>query len=272
MKKIIISSILSLGIAFTPLHANIVNAYSQINSSLLLKTGMRNQSITTLQNNLKELGYFQVNPTGYYGSITKKSVLDFQKANNLVVDGIVGKSTIQKLNSLNARNTPSVTRGSTTTSSNWSWFSKIQYAIPRGGTFEVLDIYSGKLFKANRTYGTNHIDAETISEYDTAIYKSIFGGNWSWYKRPIVVTYNGLSLPASMAGMPHAGNDNAPSASYTNWRSDDYGPGTNLDAIKNNGMHGVFDIHFIGSRTHSSNRIDNVHQNNIKIAQKYIAK
>ncbi|WFD12099.1 peptidoglycan-binding domain-containing protein [Tepidibacter hydrothermalis] len=272
MKKIIISTILSLGIALIPLHINTANAYTQINSSLLLKTGIRNQNVVLLQNRLKELGYFPANPTGYYGSITKQSVLNFQKANNLVADGIAGKNTIQKLNSLNIKNTPSVTRGSSTTSSNWSWFSKIQYAIPRGATFEVLDIYSGKSFKANRTYGTNHIDAETISEYDTSIYKSVFGGNWSWSKRPIVVTYNGISLPASMAGMPHAGNDNAPSAAYTTWRSDGYGAGTNLDAIKNNGMHGVFDIHFIGSRTHSSNRVDNVHQNNIKIAQKYIGK
>lgn len=79
MKKIIISSVLSLGIAFSPLHTNIGNAYTQINSSLLLKTGMKNQNIITLQNNLKELGYFNAISTGYYGSITKKSVSNFQK-------------------------------------------------------------------------------------------------------------------------------------------------------------------------------------------------
>lgn len=272
MKKIILSTILSLGIAFTPLHTNVANAYSKINTSLLLKTGMQNQNVMLLQNNLKELGYFYTNPTGYYGSITKKSVLDFQKANNLLADGAAGKNTIHKLNSLNTKPIASVTRGSSSSAYNWTWFSKIQYTIPRGSTFEVLDIYSGKSFKAKRTYGSNHIDAETINEYETSIFKSIFGGNWSWNKRPIVVSYNGISLPASMAGMPHAGNDNAPSAAYTTWRSDGYGPGTNLDAIKNNGMNGVFDIHFTGSRTHSSNRVDNVHQNNIKIAQKYIGK
>lgn len=272
MKKIIISTILSLGIAFTPLHTTIANAYTQINSSSLLKTGMRNQNVTLLQNNLKELGYFNVNPTGYYGSITKKSVLNFQKANNLLADGIAGKNTIQKLNSLDNKSSSSVTRGSSTSASNWTWFSKIQYTVARGSTFEVLDIYSGKSFTAKRTYGSNHIDAETINEYETSIFKSIFGGNWSWNKRPVIVTYNGISLPASMAGMPHAGNDNAPATAYTTWRSDGYGGGANLDSIKNNGMHGVFDIHFLGSRTHSSNRVDNVHQNNIKIAQKYIGK
>ncbi|WP_099189180.1 peptidoglycan-binding domain-containing protein [Tepidibacter mesophilus] len=272
MKKIIISSILSLGIAFNPLHIDVTNAYTQINSSLLLKVGIKSQNVMVLQRNLKELGYFHTNPTGYYGSITKKSVLNFQRDNNLLADGIAGKNTIKKINSLDNKTSPSVTRGQSTSSSDWSWFSKIQYAIPRDSTFNILDIYSGNSFKAKRTYGTNHIDAETISGYDTSIFKNIFGGNWSWSKRPVIVTYNGISLPASMAGMPHAGNDNAPATAYTTWRSDDYGPGTNLDAIKNNGMHGVFDIHFLGSKTHSSNRIDNVHQQNIKIAQNYIGK
>ncbi|MEJ8555412.1 peptidoglycan-binding domain-containing protein [Tepidibacter sp. Z1-5] len=272
MKKIIISSILSLTIAFNPLHTNIGNAYTQINSSLLLKTGMKNQNIIILQNNLKELGYFNAIPTGYYGSITKKSVLNFQKNNNLLADGIAGKNTIQKLHSLNSKTIPSVTRGSSTSQSDWTWFSKIQYALPRESTFEVLDIYSGKSFKAKRTYGTNHIDAETINEYDTSVFKNIFGGNWSWNKRPVIVTYNGISLPASMAGMPHAGNDSAPATAYTTWRSGNYGSGTNLDAVKNNGMNGVFDIHFLGSKTHSSNRIDNVHQNNIRISRDYIGK
>ena len=35
--------------------------------------------------------------------------------------------------------------------------------------------------------------------------KSIYGGDWSWERRPVIITVNGRKLAASMAGMPHAG-------------------------------------------------------------------
>jgi cell wall-associated NlpC family hydrolase len=47
---------------------------------------------------LKEKGFFkEQQTTTYFGPVTKKAVMDFQKANGLVVDGIVGKQTYKKL-------------------------------------------------------------------------------------------------------------------------------------------------------------------------------
>ncbi len=62
-----------------------------------LKEGMKSQEVLTLQVYLKGLGYFTHELTSYFGSITKQSVKDFQKANGLVSDGIVGKATWAKL-------------------------------------------------------------------------------------------------------------------------------------------------------------------------------
>jgi cell wall-associated NlpC family hydrolase len=63
-----------------------------------LKQGNTHSDVKELQAILKEKGYFNYHETTtYFGPITKKAVMDFQRANGLVVDGIVGKQTYGKL-------------------------------------------------------------------------------------------------------------------------------------------------------------------------------
>lgn len=63
-----------------------------------LKLGNTNSDVKELQSILKSKGYFHYQETTtYFGPITKQAVMDFQKANGLVVDGIVGKQTYGKL-------------------------------------------------------------------------------------------------------------------------------------------------------------------------------
>ena len=77
---------------------------------------------------------------------------------------------------------------------------------------------------------------------------------------------NGKVYGASMTGMPHAGLDSEPAREYTSKnRSDNYGDGINYDSVKNNGADGHVDIHFLNSKTHSSNKLDAAHQNNIQM-------
>lgn len=61
-----------------------------------------NLDIVALQNCLKYLGLFPVNTenTGYFGSLTKKAVQNFQTKYGLNPDGVVGKITRSKLNEL----------------------------------------------------------------------------------------------------------------------------------------------------------------------------
>jgi cell wall-associated NlpC family hydrolase len=63
----------------------------------LLKYGMYGDEVKTLQLDLKQLGYFGANNTGYFGSLTRDAVVRFQQANGLAVDGIVGPNTFRKL-------------------------------------------------------------------------------------------------------------------------------------------------------------------------------
>jgi peptidoglycan hydrolase-like protein with peptidoglycan-binding domain len=69
----------------------------QVESSFLLKVGIRSEAVRELQNQLKDLGYFNHNVTGYFGPITEASVKEFQKKNSLIADGLVTTSTMNKI-------------------------------------------------------------------------------------------------------------------------------------------------------------------------------
>jgi hypothetical protein len=145
------------------------------------------------------------------------------------------------------------------------WWKEAQYVFSRDDIATVKDVYTGKTFKVKRTMGTNHADSEALTLTDTEIIKSIWGG-FSWDRRPVHIYIKGRVLAASMSAMPHAGLDSAPAYAYVNNRSDGYGSGENLDVIKNNGMDGHFDIHFLNSTRHKDGKLDPEHQKMIKIA------
>lgn len=64
----------------------------------VLKIGSTGVQVSVLQQDLKTLGYYSYRSiTGYYGAVTQDSVTRFQRANNLIVDGIAGPETQNKL-------------------------------------------------------------------------------------------------------------------------------------------------------------------------------
>lgn len=59
----------------------------------VIKEGMHSKDVFDLQVMLQLLGYFQSKTSSYFGEITKKAVMAFQKDNGLAPDGIVGPKT-----------------------------------------------------------------------------------------------------------------------------------------------------------------------------------
>lgn len=145
------------------------------------------------------------------------------------------------------------------------WWKSGKTAFPIGAVAEVKDVKTGKTFKIKRTMGANHADCEALSKADTEIIKSIWGG-FSWDTRAVILTVGKRRLAASMSSQPHAGVDSAPFGAVVNNRSEGYGRGQNLDAIKGNGMNGHFDVHFLNSTRHKDGRIDSRHQASIAVA------
>ncbi len=146
------------------------------------------------------------------------------------------------------------------------WFTEAQYVIPINSDFTIMDFTTGKSFNARRTVGSGHADCEPLTASDTEKMKQIFGGSFNWNKRSVIVMYNGRKIAASAAGMLHAGNENAPGGAWTDWRSDNYGAGTNYDYVKGNNANGHFDLHFFNSIGHSSGTVNSTHQANIRKA------
>lgn len=62
-----------------------------------LRFGMQSSNVTDLQKDLKQLGYFGYSSTGYFGSLTRQSVINYQYANKLAPDGIVGHATAREI-------------------------------------------------------------------------------------------------------------------------------------------------------------------------------
>lgn len=106
---------------------------SLLNINRVLKKGMSGNDIKLLQQALMKLGYFKYNTTTtYFGSYTVIAVKNFQKANKLTADGIVGKITVNKINGLlsgkiSTNNTATNKNSSTNQSSN----NKLQLTYTR---------------------------------------------------------------------------------------------------------------------------------------------
>lgn len=105
------------------------------------------------------------------------------------------------------------------------------------------DVQTGKSFWVKRYGGVLHADSEPLTKKDTRTLLEIYGGHWSWKRRPVVVQYKGLYISASINGMPHGGEN-----------------------IHDNGFQGQFCAHFLGSRVHWSGRVDQSHQKMIEEA------
>ncbi|MDD2481048.1 MAG: peptidoglycan-binding protein [Lutispora sp.] len=249
-------------------------------SNIVANRGNSNAySMKDVQAVLKSLGFYKGSIDGVVGSQTKAALKQFQKSKGLAVDGIMGPKTADKLfggiQSASASNRGDVNRKEDTYDSSvedgkygelLDWWSKVEGIFYRGAEAKVIDLWTGKSFNIMRTYGRNHADCETKTAEDTKIMKEIYGGNWSWNRRPIIVVTGDKRIAASMAGMPHAGLESKPKNVTVKGRSGGFGTGTNLDTVKGNNMNGHFDIHFLNSRTHGTNKVDSAHQKAVKQA------
>lgn len=210
------------------------------------RPGDEGNKVLKLQKALTIKGFYSGRLSGHYGDLTKEAVRAFQKSKGLSTDGIAGKKTIAALFGQSAANDAGASDKSYKTE-KLDWYHGGNGKIPNGATITIKDVGTGKTFKAKRRFGTNHLDAEPIDAQATEAMKAIYGGSWSWSRRAVLVLYDGRVYAGSMNGMPHAEED---------------------ENIKDNQFDGVFCIHFFGSKTHGSDKVDKEHQNQVAKAMK----
>jgi hypothetical protein len=222
--------------------------------AVVIKPGEQSDNVILLQMRLQDLGYYNYKITGFFGNFTKLALKDFQKTNSLTADGVAGSGTIQKMYSNSAKRNPIVDttpkpKAKTKKHSRYGeyldWFKTVQniWAKSDRSKVKVVDFDTGKSYYVIRVGGHNHADVEPATLKDCQIFKSTYGGSWSWERRAVIVYVGGHAIAGSTNGMPHG-----------------------YETIPNNGMTGQVCIHFLNSRNHVHNMIDAAHQYEVKRA------
>ncbi|MBA2177005.1 peptidoglycan-binding protein [Halobacillus locisalis] len=67
-------------------------------TTIILREGDRGENVTEVQRQLSYLGYYKDSIDGSFGPNTRNAVIQFQREQNLIVDGIVGPMTFGALN------------------------------------------------------------------------------------------------------------------------------------------------------------------------------
>ncbi|MCR8848767.1 hypothetical protein NQ095_10145 [Rossellomorea sp. SC111] len=115
-------------------------------------------------------------------------------------------------------------------------WEQVKGIIPNHSYFTIIDVDTGLSFNVQRRAGSKHADVQPVTEKDTKIMKTIYGGKWSWDRRAILVMVHDQLISASMNGMPHGAG-----------------------ALQNN-FPGHFCVHFYGSTTHKTPTPDLAHK------------
>lgn len=216
-----------------------ISRISDIRLPATSKPGASGSAVRSLQQALKLKGYFKEAISGDYDSKTRDAVKRFQKSRRLSQDGIAGNATIKALFGKNATDYSIPTQ-------KLDWFENGSSTIPKRATFTIKDVSTGKTFTARRWSGVNHVDAEPVSSRDARVMKEISGGSYSWARRAVLVRYNGQVYAGSINTMPHG-----------------------TSTISGNDFAGHFCLHFSGSKTHESNRVDSTHQGAVNRALRH---
>lgn len=256
-----------------------------------LSLGDRGSEVALVQRQLISLGLLDGEPDGVFGSATQAAVKTFQRREGLTADGVVGVATLGHLSAVaGGRRTvvhrvaqgetlyaiacrygvapgkivaanslanpdrlrpgqtlviPALSGGSPELPARrridgavevvpWSEVNRL---FPNGAEARVTDVKTGLTFRVRRIQGTFHADSEPLTYADTAAVREAYGGAWSWTRHPVVVEVAERRIAASMNGYPHGTGH----------------PGRN-------GFPGHFCLHFYGSRTHGTRRLDPDHQ------------
>lgn len=211
-------------------------------SSGVLKNGDEGERVGQIQERLSELGYLDEEYiTGYFGDLTERAICAYQKAAGLDADGVYGPMTRESLFSGRAPEKKKVIE--------MDWFDSdvSDLVYKRGGTAYIIDCDTGVKIKIRRVGGSNHMDVEPATASDTGKLLDIYGGEWSWDQRAVILIADGKYIAASINGMPHG---------------DEISSDNNFD--------GHFCLHTTGSMTHGTEKVNGRHQDQVERALDYM--
>ncbi|TMW72197.1 C40 family peptidase [Alteribacter natronophilus] len=138
MKKVVVSAAIAGGVLLAPQVADAALG------DQTLREGMRHGDVQELQDWLKDEGHFSqsTTSTGYFGTITRQAVRDFQRSEGLTVDGIAGPQTFGAMGVSGGNSGSSATTSGSSSansgSGNWISFNGTLRSGSRGSSVSSL--------------------------------------------------------------------------------------------------------------------------------------
>ncbi len=111
------------------------NAQEIALSVAIYKQGSQGEVVKTIQQKLKNWGYYTGKVDGIYGKLTKNAVIYFQKKNNLTADGIVGNATLKALGIYENQSSSNSSSSSAYSSSDINLLARLIYGEARGESY-----------------------------------------------------------------------------------------------------------------------------------------
>lgn len=214
------------------------------------------ETVVRVQIRLRELGYFNYKPTGVFQSMSVNATVAFQQSqtdaegNPIISDGTIGDQTMQLLfspNAVRARIPADVhipigrtsSSGEVESGTLLSW-SEVKKLLKIGSSYQITDFNTGSTFKMKYTGGENHAEMECPTVEDTSTFKDVFGDEFNYSKRPVIIALDGQTIAASLQGEPHG-----------------------VDTVAANNMAGHCCLYFEGSTSHVGSLPDMEHINTV---------
>ena len=241
-----------------------MDSYGSTGGQSSYRLGDKGEMVLWIQEALDDLGYYDGEKTGSYGSKTHDAVQDFQRDHDLSGDGIAGAKTIAAIQDALGDRAGNTGSNSITGKVvyNLDWFEYKSYLTSNSHfgintsyntTYKAMltDIQTGRTFDIKIQSTGNHIDAEPWDSRDTQVLAAIYGKSSGsdlvgvYKRRPMILTTKkGANVLVSIYPEPHGD-----------------------DTVSDNDYDGQFCLHMVGSKTHGTDRVDddvNGHQEMLK--------
>lgn len=239
-------------------------AYAATDASDILADGLvtyqeTGDLVASIQVRLHELDYFYFKPTGKFQSMTRSAVIEFQKnqvspdGKPIIADGTVGAQSLGIIFSTQAIRAPipvnvkipigEKANGKQTQTGNLVKWSEVKAMLVSGQSYELTDFNTGTKLSMTFIGGEQHAEMECATANDATTFKQIFGGDSSYFKRPMLISVNSQLVACSLQGQPHG-----------------------EDSVARNDMIGHACLYFYESKSHVGALPDVEHINNVYMA------
>ncbi len=139
----------------------------------LSKYGSTGSEVKTLQQKLKDLGFYNGNVDGIFGTQTQTAVRNFQRSVGITVDGIAGPTTLLYLGLDTGTSSPSTQYSS----SDVQLLAKVISAEARGESYEGQVAVGAVVL--NRVAHPSFPDSISGVVYQSGAFSCVYDSNWN---------------------------------------------------------------------------------------------